>query len=265
VGGDKLEGVDALVVCTPMPISVHIWSKAFAPTSDPDPYSVQVDRTLWEQAFRREGGRRKFLRIAHPSGLDDWYAPIGQPVVLEDIHGDEETYNIYWPLWMMDSANVAGNGEITTAEILDEESFPEATRIVLRVVDSAFYNSDVKEELERALSSLGVISQHTTLQIPVAALGGFPVEVFVSKTEPANVILCDGEEVALEFEEPVDQIRPPTPIPAPDPVLEPPSMIPVSAPEPQGFQAFQGQGQTLGGSGTSIPEWRRGLPPPGRR
>lgn len=247
-----------------MPISVQIWSKAFAPTVDPDPYSIQVDRTLWEQAFRREGSRRKFLRIAHPSGLDDWYAPIGQPVLLEDFH-EEEGFHLYWPLWMMDSANVAGNGEGTTAEILDEDSFPEATRIVLRVVDSAFYNADVKEELERALSSIGVIREHTTLQIPVAALGGFPVEVFVSKTEPANVILCDGEEVALEFEEPVDQMRPPTPIPEPDPVLEPPSMIPLAAPEPQGFRAFQGQGQTLGGSNASIPEWRRGLPPPGRR
>lgn len=261
--GDKLEGASVVCSCTPMPISVRLWSKAFAPTSDPDPYSLQVDRTLWEQAFRREGGRRKFLRIAHPAGLEDWYAPIGQPVVPEEEY--EEVRNVYWPLWMMDAAHVGGNGEETTAEILDEDSFPEATRIVLRVVDSAFYNADVKEELERALSSLGVISQHTTLQIPVAALGGFPVEVFVSKTEPANVILCDGEEVALEFEEPVDQMRPPTPIPVPDPILQVPSMIPLAAPEPQGFRAFQGQGQTLGGSNASIPEWRRGLPPPGRR
>lgn len=289
MGGYKLEGGGGGEGCTPMPISLRLWSKAFAPTSDPDPYSIQVDRTLWEQAFRREGGRRKFLRIAHPSGLEDWYAPIGQPVLSEGLHEeDEETFSSYWPLWMMDAATIAGNGEEATAEILDEEFFPEATRIVLRVVDSAFYNADVKEELERALSSIGVITQHSTLQIPVAALGGFPVEVFVSKTEPANVILCDGEEVALEFEEPVDQMRPPTPIPEePLPLVEPPSLVggdlrtpslagggprtPSMIPLPDHespsteFRAFQGQGQTLGGSNATIPEWRRGLPPPGRR
>ena len=221
--------------------------------------------------MRNEGARRKFLRVEHPEGLDDWIAPIGHPVMGEE-QGEKEIYDIFLPLWMIDAAHLSGEGEVSTMEILDEEHFPEATRIVFRVIDSAFYNADVKEELERALSSIGVIRKQSILQIPVQALGGYQVEVFVSETEPANIVLCDGEEVAVEFEEPVDQITPPrplTPIPEPPPLLPNDLMVPSGflgpQPQPQGFQAFQGEGRLLGGSNVDIPEWRRGLPPPPRR
>lgn len=255
---NKLEGGGPVCAVYTMPTQLRIWSKAYAPSSDPDPYSVQIDKQLWEEAFRRHESRRMFLRIEHPLGLTPWIAPIGAPV---GDSSDEEPFNVYLPLWMMDSAQLGGHGDVVVGEILNEESFPEATKIVLRVVDSAFYNADVKEELERALSSLGVIQAHTTLQIPITALGGYAVEVFVSQTEPATLILCDGEEVAVEFEEPVDQVAPPRP-PTPLPEIVAPLLPPE---EPQGFRPFQGQGQRLGGSNVEIPEWRRGLPPPPRR
>ena len=225
--------------------------------------------------MRIEGSRRKFLRIQHPAGLDDWIAPIGHPVTShmdEEESKEERVYDAFLPLWMIDAAHLGGDGEQTQVEILDEEHFPEATRIIFRVVDSAIYNADVKEELEKALSSIGVIRKHSVLQIPVEALGGYKVEVFVSETEPANIVLCDGEEVAVEFEEPVDQIappvRPPTPVPQPPPTLSTNGIIPegvfASSSQGQEFQAFQGEGRTLGGSNVEIPEWRRGLPPPKR-
>ena len=168
---------------------------------------------------------------------------------------------------------VQGEGEEAEMEVVNEEYFPQATRIVFRVIDSAIYNADIKQELEQALSSLGVLREHTTLHIPVSALGGYPVEVFVSKTEPANLVLCDGEEVAVEFEEPVDQMAPPprvpTPIPEEVPRLEEESFLPQpefqTAGNSSAFRPFQGQGKTLGGSNADIPEWRRGLPPPPRR
>ena len=220
--------------------------------------------------MRQESGRRKFLRIEHPYGFDDWIAPIGEPVAssgdAEEKH-DEDCYNVFLPLWMIDTARLEGGGQEAVAEIVNEDYFPEATRIVLRVIDSAFYNADVKAELERALSAMGVIRQHTTLQIPIQALDGYTVEVFISQTEPANIVLCDGEEVAVEFEEPVDQIqtpRPPTPMPEPPSVLLPGTMIPDEPVETTGFRPFQGQGRTLGGSNVAIPEWRRDLGPPRR-
>ena len=254
------------------PIMSHpicIWSKAYAPAPDTDTFSIQVDKSLWEDVMRQEGSRRKFLSIEHPEGLDSWIAPIGQPVQVD--HGEDHptTRNLYLPLWMIDAGQFRGEGEAAVVNIMDEEFFPEATKIVLRVIDSAFYNADIKEELERALSAMGVIREHTTLQIPVEALGGYAVEVFIAQTEPANVVLCDGEEVAVEFQEPVDQIappRPPTPIPEPVPVLSTDAMIPDTQ-ESQitaGFRAFQGQGNIVGSSNAHIPEWRRELGPPRR-
>jgi hypothetical protein len=163
---------------------------------------------------------------------------------------------------MIDSGHFYGNGEELNVEILSEEAFPPATRIVLKVVDSAFYNSDVKDELEKALSAIGVIRAHTTLQIPIKALGGYPIDLFVSETEPANIVLCDGEEVIVEFEEPVDHVMPPLPVERPGtpipPVVEP--IIPIAA-EASPWTAA-GAGNVLGTSTVTanIPAWRLAVP-----
>ena len=259
---------------------VRIWSKAYAPSSDPDPFSIQVDKRLWEKAMRDESSRRKFLRIPHGLSEEAWIAPLGQPVLTDfeqTESKEEQRYDIFLPLWMLDTANLSGEGEESQITIMNEEYFPQATRIKLRVIDSAIYNSDIKDELEKALSALGVIQEHATLQIPVTALGGYAVEVFVSETEPANIVLCDGEEVALELEEPVDQIaapapRPPTPIPPPVQTFPVETMVPEhflgsnqEVSQPQGFRPFQGEGRMIGSSNVNIPEWRRELGPPKRK
>lgn len=271
-------GFGTLLQYTTMNIDVRIWSKAYAPSPDTDPYSIQVDKRLWEKAMQEETNKRTFLRI--PSGISDdaWIAPLGQPVQTmvdqEENSKEDERYDIFLPLWMLDASHLGGEGDSSTIQIMSEEYFPQATRIKLRVIDSALYNADIKDELEKALSALGVIQEHSTLQIPVIALGGYTVEVFVSETEPANIVLCDGEEVALEFEQPVDQIeqpRPPTPIPEPPARLAVDTMIPehfLQAPLPQttqGFRPFQGEGHVIGNSNAHVPEWRRELGPPKRK
>ena len=259
---------------TTMSHPIKIWSKAYSPSPDIDNFSIQVDKSLWEEAMRQESTCRKFLRIEHPEGFDDWLAPIGQPVTVEDGGSNDVSRNLYLPLWMVDAGHFTGEGEDAVVTIMEEDSFPNATKIVLRVIDSAFYNADIKEELERALSAIGVIRQHTTLQIPIEALGGYMVEVFIAETEPANIVLCDGEEVAVEFQEPVDQIaepRPPTPIPQHEPLLFTGGMFSEEFPANEstltaGFRAFQGEGRLVGSSNSNLhlPEWRRDLGPPRR-
>lgn len=248
-----------------MDYTVRLWSKAYAPTQDTDPFSIQVDQTLWEIIIRGHTEGRVFLRIENSeSDLGGWIAPMGQPIPAANREiNEDDNYNIYLPLWMLDAGHFEGGGEKTKITFLDSEAFPEATHIVFKVVDSAFYNSDVKDELEKALTSIGVIQQHTTLQIPISLLGGYEVEVFVSKTEPAHIVLCHGEEVTVEFEEPVDHYspppRPPTPIPEmPEQEVLQPS--PALQPQPT---VFAGEGYKLG-TGAEPPAWRKGLKPPPR-
>ena len=165
---------------------------------------------------------------------------------------------------MIDSAGISGLGDEVEIEVLNEEAFPPATRIVLKVVDSAFYTSDIKEELEKALSAIGVIRKHTTLQIRVSSLGDFPVDLFIANTEPADVVLCDGEEVALEFEEPVDYFEPPVSV---SPVIpeekRPSTPIPSFENLPMvGSWINAGTGNVLGSSTiiSDIPAWRLAVP-----
>ena len=241
-----------------MVVSIHLWSKEYAPVPCSDQFSAQVSEDLWNKIMRDEEGKRHFVQIG------EWIVPCGNPVHMDD--NDED--HIFLPLWMIDSGHFHGNGEELEAEILNEEAFPSATRIVLKVVDSAFYNSDVKDELEKALSSLGVIRAHTTLQIPIKALGNYPVDIFVSETEPANIVLCDGEEVVVEFEEPVDHAmpiqtplpveRPGTPIPPPVEIFD--SFIPIA--EEKSSWTAAGAGNVLGTSTlvANIPAWRLAVP-----
>lgn len=245
-----------------MEFSTKLLSQTFLSDDELDTFSFQVSRALWERVIRSESEGRVFLRISNEA--KEWIAPLGQPI---SDYTDEEY--IYIPQWMLLASGFTGSGEEIHCEVMNTEAFPEATKLTLRVVDSAFYNSDVKEQLELSLSSIGVVRKHTTLQIPVTALGGYPVEIFVSATEPAELVLCQGEEVAVEFEEPVDHFEPPevqtrrpdTPPPCP---LVYESLVPMEAHQPI---LFPGAGQRLGTLDSSYqgPEWRRGLQPPPRR
>lgn len=219
-----------------MEVTLQLWSKEYSPVECNDPFTAQVSNDLWQRIMSEDEGKRHFLRI------HDWIVPCGQPVNHEGNHA-------FLPLWMIDSAGISALGDEVEVEVLNEEAFPPATRIVLKVVDSAFYTSDIKEELEKALSAIGVIRKHTTLQIRVSALGDFPVDLFIANTEPADVVLCDGEEVALEFEEPVDHFEPATEEKRSSEDLP---MV--------GSWINAGSGNVLGSSTTDIPAWRLAVP-----
>lgn len=247
-----------------MEFQARIWSKAYCPSGDIDPYTISVNRRMWERCIHNEAYNRVFLCIKNPSG-NDWFAPLGNPV---DNNLDDMD-DIYVPLWMIDSGSLPEDGEVVQVDIMENEAFPEASRLVFRVLDSAFYSSEVKDELEKALSSLGVIRKHTILRIPLTSLDGFKVDVFVSETEPANIVLCHGEEIPVEFEEPLDQAAQPEPEPAqpePQPESEPEVNSSSMLPQEAESSKFIGQGYTLGTSSQyEGPAWRRSLPIPPRK
>ncbi len=242
---------------TNMSKTVHLFSEIYSPVKLCNAFSAGVTESLWKEMMENENAGRCFLRIE--SNGKDWICPIGQPISEQNL--DDA---VFLPSWMTNCAGFQGTGEAVTICELDKEAFPEATKLTLRVIDSAFYNAQVKEELEHALSNLGVVKKHSLFQIPIQGLGGYEIEVFVANTEPADIVLCEGDEVVVEFEEPVDQIqpppRPPTPVP-PQPQPFPDTILQEFQQQTSGFVAFRGEGHTLGGSNANIPEWRKNLPP----
>jgi hypothetical protein len=145
---------------------------------------------------------------------------------------------------MAQVAGCQGCGEEVAVEWFDQDAFPAATRIVLRPHDSAFFNSDIKAELERGLTRLGVVQRGTSITIPIEHLGGFEVSFDVVCTEPANIVLAEGDEVVLDFEEALDV--PPAAAAAPEP-LDTGEMVAAAPQEPE-----SPAGQRLGGAGPRI-------------
>jgi hypothetical protein len=235
--------------------TVSLYSKVFLDSNDIHDWSnVAIDRSLWEDIHRIHINattvHRYFLRfISDNENKIKCIVAIGNPV-MGNVTDEKK---VYMPQWLLDRHNFQGEGESYHVEILTEEAFPEATKIVLRVVDSAFYNSDIKKELELALTRLGVIEKGQLIHVPIDSLDNFDVDIYVSELEPATIVLCQGEEVVVEFEEPVDAIveRPLTPVPE-----EVETILPVNT---------ENTGNVLGSDPSSIPEWRRGIPPPPRR
>ena len=221
--------------------------------------TATLSREFWEELYSQGTNQsdRQFLRFQHEDNTV--VVAVGRPS-MDTNHLSSEPNHVYIDRMFLERLGLYGDGEPIRVTVFSQEAFPEASRIVLRSVDSAIYNSDVKQELEHALTQLGVLQLQTQLQIPIQALGSYPIDIFVSQLEPAEMVVCHGDEVVIEFEEPVDTIeppaqRPPTPIPE-----EPAAMLAgIAEEEPQ----RQPQGRILGSDPTvQPPSWRQQLGPP---
>lgn len=240
-----------------MEYTVQIFSKAFLSSEEDQANwsNATVSRGLWEELLRENTNHQRLFLSFHGQEHPVICA-VGNPSLEHtDMH------QVYLPYQILDRLNSTGSGEEKQVSVFTEEAFPEATRITIRVIDSAAYNSDIKEELEQTLGKLGVLQKDTQYQIPIAALGNYPADIFISHLEPADIVFCQGDEVAIEFEEPVDQITPPPPERPPTPIPQAPQNLMV--PE---IQAPQPQGRLLGSDPNNLgPAWRQQIGPPRRR
>jgi len=197
--------------------TVELWSPAFA-SEDVDTMTCTLEKSAWRSLMNtHEGSRRLFAKIE--CGDKTLYSAVGS--FTESMEGGEERKRIILPYWALDVLSTTGMGDLAEITWLPEDAFPAATRIVLRPHDSAFYHSDAKEELEAALTRIGVLQKGQTIMVCIQALGDFPMSFDVLELEPANVVLADGEEVVMEFEAALD-------VP-PEPVARPDTPIPESA------------------------------------
>lgn len=243
-----------------MEYTVSLFSNGYMTSSTTTDWATAtLSREFWEQLYRNEDTHhRLFLRFQ----ANDRTVVIaaGRPC-MDANHISEEDYKVYLDPSNIERLGLHGDGEVVQVTVFSEEAFPEATRIVIRSIDSAIYNSDVKEELEQALTQLGILKLHSQIEVPIQALGGYAIELFISQLEPASLVLCHGDDIILEFEEAVDAIEPPVSQRPPTPIPEGPPMLPEMTPEPQPTQ-----GRVLGSDPTiQAPAWRQQLGPPRRR
>ena len=104
----------------------------------------------------------------------------------------------------------------------------------------------LREELERALTSHGVVAEGVTIPIGLQSLDDYMINVDVIHTEPANVVLLEGDEIVFEFEEALDSV----PVATPEPPVAslPQSLESPLLPPPANTPFTPGQGQRLGGT-----------------
>ena len=200
---------------------------------------------------------RLFVELKLDGAAAPFYMALGTPVqppaggargLFEEGMTQGVADRLYLPPWALQMLGLIGCGEFVSVDWFSQDVFPSATRIVLRPHDSAFYHADAKEELEVALTRLGVVQQGTTVAIPLDCLGGFEVMFDVMATEPANIVLAEGDEVVIEFEEALDAAAPvaatAAPAAAPATLDEDDAMLPMATSPPPAPAAT---GHTLGG------------------
>ena len=226
---------------------MEIWSSIFL---DPDvPYSdttCAIDAMSWDSIMEEHSDATKVIAEIK---VDDKrvYCSLGSPLSGEYAQDANErgrlglTNKLYIPSWAADILGVDGCGDAAMVRWFSQEAFPYATKIVIRPHDSAFYSVNAKEELERELTKIGVLQQGQQIIISLQGLDGYRMCVDVVKTEPANVVLAEGEEVEIEFEEALDAIAAPMAAPVVAPLHAEEHMTPTENPNENG-------GHVLGGS-----------------
>jgi hypothetical protein len=220
--------------------SFHAWSQDFlSDTSFSDTTTVLLCEQDWNDLNRELGSRgRIFVKLVandepFDSDSDDVdtnneiICCIGAPVRQADVQRNA----MFLPLWILDRLGIAGYGNEVHAQFFLSDAFVEATRIVLRPHSSQFYDiQDVKSDLEGALTRVGVVERGKMVMLPLSELGGELLAFDVVATEPASVVLCQGDEVAIEFEaawdvpqdaRDVPQDARDVPVPEPEPFVPP--------------------------------------------
>ena len=241
--------------------ALDLWSQFFL-TDTPDTATCQLPIGLWRMV-QDDFPNVSRLIVKLTVGQNTVYCALGSPVQPTDTEAPMDS--LYVPIWVLQRLGIQGTGEPAKVEWLSQEAFPEATRIVLRPLDSAFYDSNMKDVLEVALTRFGVLQTGDTIPIRIESMGDLEMHFDVVLTEPANIVLLEGEEVEIEFERLVlpgaEAVQPevPAPLPLPLPLPLPEEeqedsfdFLPTAAPAPN---LFPGTGHTLGGG--KVNPWKR--------
>ncbi len=219
-------------------------------TDDQDHDRCSVHQDLWNLWIRTQTTDTLLVEVIQDEG---------RHVLTVDSPHNEEPNTIYLPTRIYTELVAQ---EVTVNRLTEDP--PIATNIVLQPLDTELYHCDIAAAVSEYLSHWNVLQKHMTLSVPCPELGGYPVDVFVQTTEPADCVLLRGD-VPLNLAESLltvpEWVAPPPPPPAPErpptPIPEEPeAFLPIPMnfpprPETRGkaaFTPFSGTGHRLGGT-----------------
>ena len=135
---------------------------------------------------------------------------------------------------MLDQIDSNGDGEMLEVDWMPSEAFDHSTEIILQSLNNTDVEN-IQEVLSFEFTKLAILQKNTRIVLKNVGL-----EYFVKEIKPASVVLCEGDEVNLEFYEETEThyiARPPSPYPplpellnVIEPNIEPNIVVEPSAP-----------------------------------
>jgi hypothetical protein len=182
-----------------------IWSHSYIYEDDVVRTTCNVPMAEWQRIHAENPDARRIFARCVLAGGHEVVCALGEPAPASAAVTEGDGINIFFPLWLL-GEGPSPIGENFEIDWISDEYFPAATRIVLRPHDTAFYHANTKNELEYSLTQYGVLRKGTTIPIEIQALGSYRIDFDVILTEPADLVLMEGDEVEIEFENALDEL-----------------------------------------------------------
>jgi hypothetical protein len=172
--------------------------------SDVEQYNCYVNETLWKRLTNELMVNRIFIRLNNNGKF--WICSLGHPISTTF----DSANHIYVPKWMLEQIDLNGVGEELEVDIFPSDVFDHSTKITLQPYTSIAHIESIQDILSYEFTKLGVLKKGSTIVVNMPEEMKFEV----IELEPASVVLCEGDEVLLEFVESLESLpRPPTPYP----------------------------------------------------
>lgn len=167
--------------------------------NDVEQYNCYVNNDLWKRITNDLMANRILIRIN--ANTNFWICSLGQPIYTTF----DSSNHIYVPKWMLEQINCEGVGESVTLDWFPSEVFDHSTKIILQPHESIIHIENIQEILSYELTKLAVLKKGSTIQV-IMDDSKLPLKFEVVGLEPASIVLCEGDEVELEFMESLDSI-----------------------------------------------------------
>jgi len=199
------EKIEKIFVCLFLSKMYKVYSTAYL-SHDVSSYTCVVNEKEWISLHNDFSTSKMFVRIMKDDRF--WICALDSP-----IH-DAADNCIYVPSWMLDQIG-CGDGETMHVEFMPTEAFDHSEKIVLQAWQDNDIG-DIQELLSNELTKLAILQKGTNICVNVY---GMDLNYTIVDLEPASVVLCEGDEVELEFYE--ERPLPTAPVLEPEPVREP--------------------------------------------